>query len=76
VKGAALLVVYSLGLGLPFLLVGIGADRLVRSLGWVRRNYRAIAGVSGALLVTVGVLLITGTFQRFIAPLARYAPGL
>jgi hypothetical protein len=42
----------------------------------VRRNYRAIAGVSGALLVTVGVLLITGTFQRIIAPLARYAPGL
>jgi cytochrome c-type biogenesis protein len=76
VKGAALLVVYSLGLGVPFLLVGIGADRLVRSLGWVRRHYRAIAGVSGALLVAVGVLLITGTFQRFIAPLARFTPGL
>jgi cytochrome c-type biogenesis protein len=76
VKGAALLVVYSMGLGLPFLLVGIGADRLVRSLGWVRRNYRVIAGVSGALLVTVGVLLVTGLFQRFIAPLARFAPGL
>jgi cytochrome c-type biogenesis protein len=76
IKGAALLVVYSLGLGLPFLLVGIGADRLVRSLGWVRRNYRVIAGVSGALLVTVGVLLVTGLFQRFIAPLARFAPEL
>lgn len=76
VKGAALLVVYSLGLGLPFLLVGLGADRLVRSLGWVRRHYRVIAGASGALLVTVGVLLITGFFQRFIAPLARFAPGL
>jgi cytochrome c-type biogenesis protein len=76
VKGAALLVVYSLGLGLPFLLVGIGADRLVRSLGWVRRHYRVIAGVSGGLLVIVGVLLMTGLFQRFIAPLARFAPGL
>jgi cytochrome c-type biogenesis protein len=65
--------VYSLGLGLPFLLVGIGADRLIRSLGWVRRNYRAIAGVSGALLVADGVLLVTGLFQRFIAPLARFA---
>jgi hypothetical protein len=49
---------------------------MVRSLGWVRRNYRAIAGLSGALLVTVGVMLITGLFQRFIAPLARFAPGL
>jgi cytochrome c-type biogenesis protein len=76
VKGAALLAVYSLGLGVPFLLIGLGADRMVRSLGWVRRRYRAIAGVSGALLVTVGVLLMTGLFQRFIAPLARYTPGL
>jgi cytochrome c-type biogenesis protein len=76
VKGAALLALYSLGLGLPFLLVGMGADRLVRSLGWVKRNYRLIAGVSGALLVAVGVLVMTGLFQRVIAPLARFAPGL
>ncbi len=76
VKGAALLVVYSLGLGLPFLLVGIGADRLVRSLGWVKRRYRVIAGVSGALLVVVGVLLMTGLFRQVFGPLARFAPGL
>jgi cytochrome c-type biogenesis protein len=76
VKGAALLVVYSLGLGLPFLLVGIGADRLVRSLGWVRRHYRVIAGVSGALLAAVGILLMTGLFRQVFGPLARFAPGL
>jgi cytochrome c-type biogenesis protein len=75
-KGAALLAVYSLGLGLPFLLVGIGADRLVGRLGWVRRHYRAIAGVSGALLATVGILLMTGLFRQVFAPLARFAPGL
>ena len=76
VKGAALLVVYSLGLGLPFLLVGIGVDRLVRSLGWVRRHYRVIAGVSGALLAAVGILLMTGLFRQVFGPLARFAPGL
>ena len=76
VKGAALLVVYSLGLGLPFLLVGIGADHLVRSLGWVRRHYRVIAGVSGALLAAVGILLMTGLFRQVFGPLARFAPGL
>lgn len=75
-KGAALLAVYSFGLGLPFLLVGLGIDRVMRTLGGVRRHYRAIAGVSGLLLVAAGVLLITGLFQRFIAPLARFAPGL
>ena len=73
VKGAALLAVYSLGLGLPFLLVGLGADRLVKRLGWVRKHYRAIAGVSGALLVTVGILLMTGLFRQVSAPLARFA---
>jgi cytochrome c-type biogenesis protein len=76
VKGAALLAIYSFGLGLPFLLVGLGADRLVKRLGWVRKHYRAIAGVSGALLVTVGVLLMTGLFRQALAPLARFGPGL
>jgi cytochrome c-type biogenesis protein len=75
-KGAALLVVYSLGLGLPFLLVGLGADRLMRSFGWIRRHYRAIAAVSGTFLIAIGIMLMTGTFQRLIAPLARFAPGL
>jgi cytochrome c-type biogenesis protein len=70
-KGAALLAVYSLGLGLPFLLVGIGADRLMRSLGWVRRHYRAIAAVSGALLVVAGILLITGAYTRIFV---RWGP--
>jgi cytochrome c-type biogenesis protein len=76
VKGAALLAVYSLGLGLPFLLVGLGADRLVKRLGWVRKHYRAIAGVSGALLVTVGILMMTGLFSQTLARLSRFGPGL
>jgi cytochrome c-type biogenesis protein len=76
VKGAALLVVYSLGLGVPFLLVGLGADRLVGRLGWVRKHYRAIAGASGVLLVTVGILLMTGWFRQALAPLARWTPRL
>jgi cytochrome c-type biogenesis protein len=77
VKGAALLVVYSLGLGLPFLLVGIGADRLVERLRWVRKHYRAIAGLSGAFLVIAGVLLITGTFARiFVQWGPSFVPSL
>jgi cytochrome c-type biogenesis protein len=76
VKGAALLVCYSLGLGLPFLLVGIGAGRLVERLGWVRKHYRAISGVSGGLLVTVGILLMTGLFHQALARLAGISPWL
>lgn len=74
--GAFLLVCYSLGLGAPFLLIGLGVQRLVRVLGWVQRNYKAVAVVSGAILVTEGVLLVTGLFVRLFAPLARFTPGL
>ena len=75
-RGVALLVAYSLGLGVPFLLVGLGVQRFVGAFGWVRRHYGWIAGLSGALLVVVGVLLMTGWFTRIVAPLARFAPGL
>ena len=75
-RGIVLLLAYSLGLGVPFLLVGLGVQRFMGAFGWVRRHYAWIAGVSGALLVVVGVLLVTGEFTRIVAPLARFAPGL
>lgn len=55
--GAVLLFSYSLGLGLPFVLVGLGIRRLMGTLSFVRRNYHWIAGVSGVLLVAIGFLL-------------------
>lgn len=75
-KGVGLLFAYSAGLGVPFLLVGLGVDRSLSAFGWIRRRYRVIAAISGALLVAVGVLLMTGLFRQFFAPLARFAPGL
>lgn len=75
-RGVLLLVAYSLGLGVPFLLVGLGVQWFVGSFGWVKRHYRWIAGVSGALLIVVGVLLMTGLFTRIFAPLSRFSPGL
>ena len=75
-RGILLLIAYSLGLGVPFLLVGLGVQRFVGAFAWVRRHYTWIAGVSGALLIVIGLLLMTGTFTRLFAPLARFAPGL
>jgi cytochrome c-type biogenesis protein len=75
-RGAFLLVCYSLGLGVPFLLVGLGVRKLMGAFGWIKRHYRPIAAVSGAFLVFVGVLLFTGAFTRVFAPLARYTVGL
>jgi cytochrome c-type biogenesis protein len=76
-RGVGLLFAYSLGLGLPFLLVGLGADRLMGALGWVRRSYRAIAAISGALLVVAGILVATGVFHRIFVRLApSFTPSL
>lgn len=75
-RGSLLLLCYSVGLGLPFLLVGLGVGRFVHAAGWVRRHYVAITVTSGAVLIVVGVLLVSGQFTRLFAPLARYTPGL
>ncbi|HJQ72562.1 MAG TPA: cytochrome c biogenesis protein CcdA [Actinomycetota bacterium] len=76
-RGAGLLFAYSLGLGLPFLLVGLGADRLMGALGRVRRHYRAVAGISGAMLVVAGILVATGVFHRIFVRLApSFVPSL
>jgi cytochrome c-type biogenesis protein len=76
VAGGMLLILYSLGLGVPFLLIGLGVQRLVGALEWVQRHYKAIAFASGGILVTVGVLLVTGLFTRLFAPLQRFLPAL
>lgn len=69
VWGAALLFFYSLGLGLPFVLLGLGVTRLLRALTFVKRNYHWFAGVGGALLVSIGILLVTGTWEQLLVRL-------
>jgi cytochrome c-type biogenesis protein len=70
-RGAFLLFTYSLGLGVPFLLVGVGIRRLMAALAVVKRNYHWIAGVSGVVMVSIGVLVFTNTWTRVLAPVLR-----
>ncbi|HYG70932.1 MAG TPA: cytochrome c biogenesis protein CcdA [Actinomycetota bacterium] len=70
-RGATLLFVYSVGLGVPFLLVGLGVRRLMNALAFVKRNYHWIAGVAGVVMVTIGVLVMTNTWTRLLAPIMR-----
>ena len=74
-RGAFLLVMYSLGLGLPFVLVGLGVKRFMGAFGFIQRNYRWIAGASGALMLAIGILIATGLWARLIAPLLPIING-
>jgi len=60
--GALLLLLYSLGLGVPFVLTGLGFSRMFGVFGWVRRHYQAINVASGSLLVVVGALFVSERF--------------
>jgi cytochrome c-type biogenesis protein len=70
-RGAALLFVYSLGLGVPFLLLALGVARTGRLFRWLRRHGRAIEVVGGSVLILMGVLMITGRWIQLFAPLLR-----
>jgi len=62
-RGVTLAVAYGIGLGLPFLLVAAGLDRAGRASAWLRRHQRGIQVTGGALLVVVGLLLMTGAWE-------------
>ena len=63
-EGAFLLFVYSIGLGVPFLLAGLGVSRLTGAVAWLRRHTRSINLASGALLIVVGILFVTDQLFR------------
>jgi cytochrome c-type biogenesis protein len=61
-RGYLLIAVYCLGLGLPFLLIALGARWAVRATDWVRRHGRQVQIFGGVLLLAVGILLVTGVW--------------
>jgi cytochrome c-type biogenesis protein len=61
-RGAFLAFVYGLGLGIPFLLVSVAFQRMMRMLSFFRRNARLVSRIGGAMLVIVGVLEVTGAW--------------
>ncbi len=76
ITGGMLLLLYSLGLGVPFLLIAMGYERLSGSLAWFRRHGRSVERAGGVLMVAVGTAFITGAWDRIFLPaqtwFARY----
>jgi cytochrome c-type biogenesis protein len=63
-KGAVLLLFYSAGLAVPFLLTAVAFTRMTAAFRWLRRRYLVITAISGLVLIGMGVLLLTGELTR------------
>ena len=62
-------------LGVPFLLVGMGVRKVMTRLKWVGRNYHWITGISGVVMVVIGILMITGVWIRLLNPILQRFNG-
>lgn len=65
-RGALLVLAYCVGLGLPFVLLALGAQRAVAAQRWLRGHVRAVQLAGGAMLVLVGLLLVTGLWADLV----------
>lgn len=70
VQGMLMLLAYSLGLGIPFVLSAVLIDYLKTAFNWIKKNYSVINAVSGTLLVLIGILMMTGTLGRLLSILS------
>jgi cytochrome c-type biogenesis protein len=70
--GAILLVLYSIGLGLPFIALAVAFQRLRGSLDWLRRNGRRLEMAGGVMMVAVGTLFVTGRWESVFSPLQTW----
>lgn len=75
-KGALLLALYALGLGVPFLIAAAFAERFTHWTTWFRRHSRLIEKTMGVLLIITGILFITGSIQYFALWLVELFPIL
>lgn len=69
-EGMGMLLCYSLGLGIPFLMSAVLIDKLKSAFNWIKAHYGVINRICGGLLVLVGILMATGTLGRLLAVLS------
>jgi cytochrome c-type biogenesis protein len=74
-RGALLSLVYCLGLGLPFILLGLLFRQAAGTLAWVRRHYALIMRIGGGLLVAIGLLLVSGVWDSITIWMRTLVPG-
>lgn len=66
-QGISMLLVYSLGLGIPFILSAVLIDTLKSTFNFIKRNYKVINIISGTILIIIGILMMTGYLNKVLA---------
>ena len=66
-QGMVMLLCYSLGLGIPFVLSAVLIDYLKSAFDWIKKHYNIINTVSGALLIFIGVMMATGSLGKLLS---------
>ncbi|MDQ4007226.1 MAG: cytochrome c biogenesis protein CcdA [Actinomycetota bacterium] len=74
-RGTLLAFAYSLGLGLPFVLAALAFRRMLRAVSWVRRHQVWVTRLGGAMLVVVGLLLVSGLWDLLVADMRGWVSG-
>lgn len=74
-RGALLTAVYCVGLGLPFIVAAVAFRRALGAFGWVKRHYVWVMRAGGAMLVAVGVLLVTGVWDHIVYQMQIWSSG-
>jgi cytochrome c-type biogenesis protein len=73
-EGVRLLAIYSLGLGVPFLLTSVAIDQFFAATRRIRKHYRKIELISGALIIAIGLLIFFDQFALIVQYLDPYLP--
>jgi cytochrome c-type biogenesis protein len=71
-RGAVLALVFSLGLGIPFIVAALAFRRMLGAVAWVRRHQVLVIRIGGVLMIAVGVLLLTGAWDSMTADLRQW----
>jgi cytochrome c-type biogenesis protein len=74
-RGAVLSIAYSIGLGLPFVMIALGLHRSARGLEFLRRRRLVIMRLGGAMLVVIGLALVTGLWGAWTQSLQGFIGG-
>ncbi|MFJ7000452.1 cytochrome c biogenesis CcdA family protein [Streptomyces albidoflavus] len=74
-RGALLMVVYCLGLGVPFILAAVAFRKALGAFGWVKKHYAWVMRIGGLMLIATGLLLVTGAWDHLVQEMQVWTSG-